>query len=203
MNPLRTAVVLLFLFSALTGCRSPASIFFEAGLGAVANSIGEALSTPVISIHYSHSRRRQNRDIVITVLRSQKMTITTTDAHRSSVSSEHMVPDQDFHALLREIQSVDWEKVARDQVRGVDGTSVHITAAPATPPGGVSVWSPDYDFRKRGLRQLCDLIERSFDIAGLDAEGLPQHEVSSIPHPVPGSATFGSSPPAKTLITAL
>ena len=55
---------------------------------------------------------------------------------------------------------MDWKTIAADKERGLDGTSVRMTFGKRT----ASMWSPDYNSKKRGLVAFQEVAEAMFEI---------------------------------------
>jgi len=98
------------------------------------------------------------------------LTVETDSRGKDRKINRIQLPLPKLEKMKRELGEIDWKKVASDKTIGLDGSSVRITFGDHS----VSLWSPEYDSKKRGLVQIQKLIENIFDAAGMDRTGMPK-----------------------------
>ncbi len=84
--------------------------------------------------------------------------------------SENRVGLEDIGRVRDLIRSMDWRRVSKDKVLGLDGTSVRVDYQGNT----YSVWTPSHDMEKRGLAGLVRLKIEIFRLAGFEDFGTSQ-----------------------------
>jgi hypothetical protein len=85
------------------------------------------------------------------------------------VSKIELSPDQ-VAKVTRQLEGLDWPKVSAEKTVGLDGSVVRVEFG----RNDVSIWSPHFDTRKRGLADHHNLAVTLFDLAGLDPAGMPK-----------------------------
>lgn len=129
---------------------------------------------PVVSIRYVNSLRMPNRQIDVKIDDARLLTLQTQDKDGTEKRSQAKLKEEAFEELQKMLKNIEWEKVAKDKERGLDGASVWIVNGRAS----VKLWSPDYDMKRRGLERVQRLIEKVFFLASLDQTGMPQKKVN-------------------------
>lgn len=170
-----------FLLSRLGG-RSPGQATLVPGLAAMkgrkllasvllflSTALGNA-AEPVLSLDYHHSLRIPHSHVRITVDTHGRMTVVTESRGKDKATRQVPLPLKVFRDLKRDLDAIDWAKVSAEKTTGADGTLVRISFGNQS----AVLWSPDYDSRKRGLGRVQRMIERIFDLAGLDRAGMPR-----------------------------
>ncbi len=130
---------------------------------------GSVIAADLVRLDYHHSMRIPHQRVSVGVEPSGKLKLSIQSRGKPPVVSTKTIPGTDMAALRKELAGVDWNRAAKDEVRGLDGTSVHITHG----QNKVRLWSPDYDTKKRGLSGAQGLVEHLFKLAGLDRTGIP------------------------------
>jgi hypothetical protein len=129
-------------------------------------SAGESL----VSMTYGHTMRIPHSRVEVAIDVEGALTLKTESRGKDKNTSEIQLSPEVIKQLREQLERLDWQKVAADKTRGLDGTSVRITSGKHT----ATLWSPDYDSKKRGLIHIQKLIENIFDAAGLDRTGMPK-----------------------------
>lgn len=125
---------------------------------------------PLVSMSYGHSMRIPHSRIQIVIDAKGLLTVETESRGKNKNSNKIQVSQEKVMQLKRQLESLDWQKISADKTMGLDGTSVRITSGKHT----ASLWSPDYNSKKRGLADFQKLVETIFDFAGLDRSGMPK-----------------------------
>jgi hypothetical protein len=129
-------------------------------------SAGESL----VSMTYSHTMRIPNSRVEVVVDGNGALALKTESRGKYKTSRKIQLSVEVVKQLRLQLEGLDWQKISLDKTRGLDGTSVRVTSAKHT----ATLWSPDYDPKKRGLVQIQKLIESIFDAAELDPTGMPK-----------------------------
>jgi hypothetical protein len=143
--------------------------FITAILLLVAATVARA-NEPLVSLDYSHSRRIPNSHVQITVDSHGVLAVATESRGKDKVARKIQLTPVKLQELKKELEEVDWKRVSADKVKGLDGTSVQLSYGKQS----ASLWSPDYDSKKRGLSRIQKIIESIFDLSGLDRTGMPK-----------------------------
>jgi hypothetical protein len=136
-------------------------------------SAGESL----VSMTYGHTMRIPHSRVEVVIDVNGALTVETESRGKDKKTSKIQLSPEEVKQLRRQLDGMNWQKISADNTRGLDGTSVRITSGKHT----ASLWSPDYDSKKRGLVQIQKLIENIFDAAELNLTGMPKKKAESGP----------------------
>ena len=125
---------------------------------------------PLVSLDYSHTLRIPNSRVQITVGSTGALTVTTESRGKDRATRTLQLPLKKFEDLQRDLDRIDWKKISADETTGLDGTSVRISYGQHS----ASLWSPDYNSKKRKLSSVQKAIEKIFDLGELDRTGMPR-----------------------------
>ena len=123
----------------------------------------------IVSIEYSHSLRIPNSKVNVTIDRFGLLILTTETRGKKPTTVKQRVGNKELARIKKGLAAADWSQASTDTVRGLDGYTVKIAYDGST----LSLWTPDYDSRKRGLETLQKVVWQIFKVAGLDEKGLP------------------------------
>jgi len=129
-------------------------------------SAGESL----VSMTYGHTMRIPHSRVEVVIDVNGTLTVETESRGKDKKTSKIQLSPKEVKQLSGQLDGLDWQKISADKTRGLDGTSVRITSGKHT----ATLWSPDYDSKKRRLVQIQNLIENIFDAAELDRTGMPK-----------------------------
>jgi len=127
-------------------------------------------SDALVSMTYGHSMRIPHSRVQVVIDAKGALTVETDSRGKDRKINRIQLPLLKFQQMKRELGEIDWKKVSSDKTIGLDGSSVRISSGDHS----ASLWSPEYDSKKRGLVQIQNLIENIFDAAGLDRTGMPE-----------------------------
>jgi hypothetical protein len=143
--------------------------FITAILLLVAATVARA-NESLVSLDYFHAMRIPNSHVQITVDSHGVLAVATESRGKDKVARKIQLTPVKLQELKKELEEVDWKRVSADKVKGLDGTSVQLSYGKQS----ASLWSPDYDSKKRGLSRIQKIIESVFDLSGLDRTGMPK-----------------------------
>ena len=124
----------------------------------------------LVSMAYGHSMRIPHSRVEVVIDVNGALTVETESRGKNKKTSKIKLSPEEVKHLSGQLESLDWQKISADKTSGLDGTSVRVTSGKHT----ATLWSPDYDSKKRGLVQIQELIENIFDAAELDRTGMPK-----------------------------
>ena len=127
---------------------------------------------PVVSLIYVNNRWAPNTQIEITVNSKGLLAFKSDAKIMSNVPRQVQLPLKKFEALKRVLDEVEWEKISADKIEGRDGISIQISYGKQS----ASLWSPNYNSKKRGLCSIDKAIEIILDLSGLDRSALPNRD---------------------------
>ena len=124
----------------------------------------------IVSLDYHHSMRIVNSHVRIVIDSEGILALTAESRGKDKATTRLKIPGERVQQLKRELEGIDWQKVSADKSTGLDGTTVRISIGKQS----ASLWSPDYDSKKRGLVRMQKLIESILAAAGRDQYGMPK-----------------------------
>jgi hypothetical protein len=136
------------------------------------STLKAAAGDSLVSMTYGHTMRIPHSSVQVVVDAKGALTVETESRGKDRKTSSVQLSSAEVKHLRERLEGLDWKKLSADQERGLDGTSVRMTFGKQT----ASLWSPDYNSKKRGLVAFQELAEMMFDFAGLDRTGLPETE---------------------------
>ena len=98
------------------------------------------------------------------------MTVEIQDRNEEARTFERTLEMSEMASVKAMATRIDWKQVARDDILGLDGTSVQIRYRGEDYP----VWTPSDDTEKRQLKDFLNLKEKLFQLGGLTEAGLLQ-----------------------------
>ena len=127
-------------------------------------SAGESL----VSMTYWHTMRIPHSRVEVVIDTKGVLTVEVESRGKDKKVSKTKLSREEVKQLSKQLEGLDWQKVSGDKTRGLDGTSVSITSGKPK----ATLWSPDYDSKKRGLVDIQKLIETIFRAAELTPAGM-------------------------------
>ena len=133
-----------------------------------------------ISIDYTHSRRIPNHSIRIVVKYQEKSGYEIqyetavmegqSGFEDTAVRETKRIPGEYIDELFRRAMALDYNSILKGNsgLAGRDGTMVTLTVRNGQTGISLTVWSPDYDTKVRGLTDLDLLLREIFGAAGLE-----------------------------------
>lgn len=132
---------------------------------------------PLVSLGYSHGLRISNHRVRISIDRAGLLTVAATSKGKEVDTRKVELSADKLRELNRKLDRLNWRRIAADEVMGLDGSSVRIRFREHS----VSLWSPDYRTKKRGLNGFRKVVEGNFALAGLDETGMANGDRMSAP----------------------
>jgi hypothetical protein len=108
----------------------------------------------LLSLSYSHSLRLTNQRVVINVFKSGAC-VRAVSSKNEPVAIKTLALDQTaMEGIKKQLNDLNWSVLEKDSVLGFDGTTVELQTA----KNKISLWSPDYDTKQRGLTPFQALV---------------------------------------------
>lgn len=131
-------------------------------LGSCQDDLPSRTAQGKITLEVSHSLKIQNNRVGISVSGNQ-LSVTRQNYGNVPMESAKELTSGELEALWKSVDAVNWKKVERDKVNGLDGSTYRVEF------GGrkLEVWSPHSNTSERGLAELIGLKTFLWKVAGV------------------------------------
>ncbi len=123
-----------------------------------------------VTLEVFNSLRIPAHRVKIHLETDRRMSVEIQNRNEEAQISERTLEVGEMASVQALARRIDWKQVARDDVLGLDGTSVRIRYRGED----YSVWTPSDDTGKRRLSEFLKLKKELFRLGGLTEAGLPQ-----------------------------
>ena len=132
-----------------------------------------SLDSREILIVYQHSRRISHNTISIKMDSvSKEITVETYQLACNRIEKQYnntiSIDEKYFDSIYERLMKIKYTDIIDKAIDGLDGYSIQIKIGSSLNYLTVNIWSPNYDFEKRGTNELLTVLIEIFTKIGLE-----------------------------------
>lgn len=133
---------------------------------------GQKERRELVYLNHHASLRLKNDTVKIRVDSAGDLSVSTATRGKENSRVRRVLTKAELNRLKAELEAVDWISAAKDDVFGLDGSTVYLKFDGKE----LKLWTPDADARERGLVEVQQVIATLFEYAGIGANRQPKRQ---------------------------